>query len=83
MPNTPYDMTNKECEEHLKGGGSFVAAGGSLRVLWFEEAERYVLVNDTGNGGEYVNARFSQLQDIMDQLAGGLAAWEFSEAPVE
>lgn len=75
-----YDMSNKACEEHLRGGGTFEAQAGALRLRYLPEDDFYVLVNRTGNGGSFAIERFAQVQDLMDQL-GGLATWEARPAP--
>lgn len=74
----PYEMSNHDCEHHLIEGGSFAAQGGALEVFYAEKSGRgrYVLVNDTGNGGEYVQSSFAGMQHLMEQLTGGsLEAW--------
>lgn len=73
---TLADMTISQMEEHLKNGGSLQAAGGALRIAYFAAGDRYVLLNETGNGGEYMQPRLATVLDLGEQLAGSLAAWE-------
>lgn len=75
---TADEMTVKQAEEHLKGGGKFIATGGALLAMYVPEAGRYIIRNETGNGGDYIQDRVPPLLDLMDQLAG-LGSWELTE----
>jgi hypothetical protein len=78
---SPYDMSTKECEDLLASGGHFEAAGGILEVHAIELGGkvRYVLLNESGNGGEYIQERFSTVQDLMEQMTP-LSEWTAIEA---
>lgn len=52
-----------------------------MRVHYFGLIDRYVLVNDSGNGPDYVQQRYETIQDLMSQLTNGLSAWEAVEGP--
>jgi hypothetical protein len=71
------EMSPIQAEQHLSGGGHFALTGGVMRVLAVPNEERYVLINDSGNGADHIHGRLSAMLDIMDQYAGGdLAVWE-------
>lgn len=71
------ELSPKAAEEHLKSGGTFLFGGGAMRVMFVPGAERYLLINDSGNGADHVQPRLTSTLDLMEQYAGGdLAAWD-------
>lgn len=71
------EMGKRSCEEHLEAGGEFSLRGGVMRVVAIPGPQpRYVLLNDSGNGGEHVVPRILTMLDFMEQYGGSLDAWE-------